>query len=181
MAAHRILLRTPRPCSERARRGIGIAAALGSLACASTDDGAFQDVTVARYPNGIGGAPAAPESTCDPLADRDFIAVYGASRGLAFSSCHFDAPNVYSLKSGQRLLTEAEFASFDQALARVKAGTPEGTCGADAGFLTLDVRTEVSTAFYISSSSCPLESSAGRTPATGISDLWVRLDELSGE
>ncbi len=54
-------------------------------------------------------------------------------------------------------------------------------CGAAAGFLTLDVRVEESTALYISSSSCPAESSDGRTLAVGIGDLWSKLDELGAE
>jgi hypothetical protein len=181
MTTRRRLPKTPRWDAERARRVLWLAVALSSLACAGKNDGAIEDVTVARYPGGIGGAPAAPESTCDPLADRDSIAVYSASRQLAWSICRFEAPNVYARQRGERLVTEGEFDSFEQVLAEVKTGTPEGMCGADAGFLTLDVRTDASTALYISSSSCPPEVSAGRTPATGISDLWVLLDDLSQE
>jgi hypothetical protein len=161
-----------------------MAAALGALACGAgggENEPAFESVTLVRLPAGYGGAPAGPGSTCSGLSYRDTLAVDGASQRLSFDRCGFEAPDVYTVRQGQRTLTAAELDTIEQTLARLDVGTPEWVCGADAGFITLDVRKEASTELYISASNCPGEFSAGRTTATGIGDLWTQLDELRGE
>jgi hypothetical protein len=172
------------------RTGVWIATALGALARAggnggaveqtpAVSDGAFENVSVVRYPGGFGGAPASPESTCNPLADADTLALDGTSHQLSWNFCRFDPPSTYATRVGQRELSDEELASVEQTLALLEAGTAEGMCGADAGFLTLDVQTKTSTELYISRSSCQSETSAGRAPATGIADVWQTLDALS--
>jgi hypothetical protein len=164
-----------------------VATVFGALGCGGGVDAvddtetAFERVTVVRYPGGFGGAPAAVESTCDPHAYLDTLTADASSGELSWDRCHFEPPSLYSVQQGQRVLTAAELDSVEQTLARLEAGTPEAMCGADAGFLTLDIQKMASTELYISSSSCPAEASAGRTPADGISDLWLRMSELSGE
>jgi hypothetical protein len=163
----------------RALSSVGIA--LGALGCGGEDaeDPAFERVTLVSHPGGFGGAPAGPASTCDPRSQKETVAVERASRAISFETCHFEAPNAYTLRSGESALTEGELGAVEQALARLQAGTAEWACGPDAGFLTLDVQEGVSTDLYLSSSSCPSEASAGRTLASGIGDLWSQLLELS--
>jgi hypothetical protein len=160
------------------RTAAWLVTALGALACGS---GKLADITIVSHPGGYGGAPASAESTCSPLTDPATLAVDGASRELSWTLCHFDAPNLYTLRTGQRVVTEAELEPVQAALDRLTPGMPEGMCGPDGGVLTLDVRAEASTELYISNSSCPPDWSAGRTPATGISDLWLKVQDLSGE
>jgi hypothetical protein len=101
--------------------------------------------------------------------------------GKTSDVCHFDAPNLYTLRTGQRAVTEGDLESVREVLGRLTPGKAEWMCGADARFFMLDVRGEASTELYISSSSYPADSSASRTPATGIGDLWLKLQALSGE
>lgn len=165
----------------------------GVLACAggngAADDSGqhgmksvvFDELTLVRFPGGYGGAPAAPESTCNPYADRDTLRVDEASSHLSWDLCVVVPPNVYTRSMDERALSEPELHFVEQTLADLEVGTPEGMCGADGGFLTLDVRTGSSTALYISNSSCPVDFSAGRTTATGVGQLWLALQGLIEE
>jgi hypothetical protein len=163
---------------------VTVAATLGALACGDGDGDdypAFELLTVVVHPGGFGGADAGPASTCSARTHRDTFEVDGPSLALSFDLCSFEAPDIHTLRQGHRALTESQLESIGQTLARLDTGTPEWMCGADAGFITLDVRKEASTELYISSSYCPMEFSAGRTPATGIPGLRMKLSELSGK
>jgi len=113
---------------------------------------------------------------CRSLADA-----IEASSHLSWDLCLVVPPNVYTRSTDERALSETELHSVEQTLAELEVGTPEGMCGADGGFLTLDVRTGSSAALYISNSSCPVDFSAGRTTATGVGQLWLALQGLVGE
>ncbi len=158
-----------------------------ALACSGGSDGAkgtaqdSQDsaqFTLVVYGGGFGGASPGPGSTCD-LSTQGTFEVDEAARQFSWNYCHFDLPDQYLLRVGQRTLTEAELGSAEQTLAKLEVGTPEGTCGPDAGFATLDVHDAAGTKLYISASDCPAPSSSGRTVATGIDELARTLEMLS--
>jgi hypothetical protein len=182
-------------CSRSARwvrtRLLWIAVAIGPGACSAGDlnadessagagngagaeSPAIDDLTVVRYP-GYGGGPGSAESTCDPTTRPDTLAFKGASRELSWDLCRVETAPVYTTQVGQRTLADGEIDSIRQTLDQLKVGT--AVCLVDVGLMTLDVGAGASAEHY---ASCPPESMEDRTAASGISDVWTTLEDLSG-
>lgn len=119
----------------------------------------FEKLTVSIYP-ATGSTPSTQ-------------AVDASSHELSWDYFQLNSDFTHTtLEQGSRTLTDTEFRSVTDALARVQV-THGSSCGADYGVVTLDVQNEDGVDLYANDfyAGCPWQLQDGRTFASGVEHL----------